>query len=125
MPNQPGLACDIGAGSGRDAAWLAGKGWDVIAVEPAAELRRLGEEFTSRQQHQAGSVSWLDDHLPELKCLRALDQRFQIILISAVWVHLKPAKQDYVTPSSVALGFRVRGVTEEGVTSRQDQKLRH
>ena len=94
LPDQPGLACDIGAGSGRDAAWLAGKGWDVIAVEPAAELRQLGEAFTSRQQHQSGSVSWLDDRLPELRRLRALDQRFQLIVISAVWMHLKPAEQE-------------------------------
>ena len=32
LPSTPGLACDIGAGSGRDSNWLAAKGWDVIAV---------------------------------------------------------------------------------------------
>jgi len=32
LPEQAGLACDIGAGSGRDANWLAGMGWDVVAV---------------------------------------------------------------------------------------------
>lgn len=31
LPSQPGFACDIGAGSGRDAKWLATKGWDVVA----------------------------------------------------------------------------------------------
>ena len=35
----PGFACDIGAGSGRDANWLAEKGWDVIAVEPSSGMR--------------------------------------------------------------------------------------
>jgi SAM-dependent methyltransferase len=93
LPDQPGLACDIGAGSGRDAAWLARKGWDVIAVEPSAELRKLGEQFTAAQ-NMTGSVSWLDDQLPELKRLRALDQRFQLILISAVWMHLKPVEHE-------------------------------
>ena len=93
-PDQPGLACDIGAGPGRDAAWLAGKGWDVIAVEPADELRRLGEQHTSTQAKQQGSVTWLDDRLPELKRLRALDQRFQLILVSAVWMHLKPTEHE-------------------------------
>ena len=34
-----GFACDIGAGSGRDANWLTGKDWDVIAVEPSAGMR--------------------------------------------------------------------------------------
>jgi protein-L-isoaspartate O-methyltransferase len=32
-------ALDVGAGSGRDAAWLAYKGYEVIAVEPSAKLR--------------------------------------------------------------------------------------
>ena len=34
IPDDPGIALDIGAGSGRDANWLASKGWDVVAVEP-------------------------------------------------------------------------------------------
>lgn len=94
LPDQPGLACDIGAGSGRDATWLARMGWDVIAVEPTDELRKLGEQHTSSQTAQFGSVTWLDDRLPELKQLRALDQRFQLILISAVWMHLKPDEHE-------------------------------
>jgi hypothetical protein len=35
-------ALDIGAGSGRDAAWLAAEGWNVVAVEPALGLIVLG-----------------------------------------------------------------------------------
>jgi SAM-dependent methyltransferase len=37
------LVLDIGAGSGRDAFWLASQGNQVIAVEPAEDLRRLGQ----------------------------------------------------------------------------------
>lgn len=90
LPEQPGLACDIGAGSGRDACWLATQGWDVIAVEPCAELRARGEQYSAEQTFKSGGVTWLEDALPELKKLRALDQRFQLILISAVWMHLRP-----------------------------------
>lgn len=104
LPEQPGLACDIGAGSGRDAAWLASKGWDVIAVEPTEALRKLGEQYTSNQAAQQGSVTWLDDRLPELKRLRALDQRFQLILISAVWMHLKPSEHERAGHGVAALG---------------------
>lgn len=39
-------ALDIGAGSGRDASWLTAKGWNVVAVEPAAGLSRLGGAIT-------------------------------------------------------------------------------
>ncbi len=94
LPEQPGLACDIGAGSGRDACWLASKGWDVIAVEPSAELRKLGAHHTNSELCHPGGVTWLDDCLPELKKLRSLDQRFQLILISAVWMHLLPTQHE-------------------------------
>jgi protein-L-isoaspartate O-methyltransferase len=34
-PTAPGAVLDIGAGTGRDAAWFARQGHDVIAVEPS------------------------------------------------------------------------------------------
>jgi 2-polyprenyl-3-methyl-5-hydroxy-6-metoxy-1,4-benzoquinol methylase len=88
LPEQPGLACDIGAGSGRDANWLAGQGWDVIAVEPEAEFRRLAQA----QSHP--NVAWLEDRLPELNQLRRLNQRFNLILLSAVWMHVPPPQRE-------------------------------
>ena len=39
LPAVPALVLDIGAGTGRDAAWFAGLGHDVVAVEPAAAMR--------------------------------------------------------------------------------------
>ncbi|MDT8398831.1 MAG: class I SAM-dependent methyltransferase [Pseudomonadales bacterium] len=92
LPQQAGLACDIGAGSGRDACWLAAKGWDVVAVEPCRALREPGETYSTSCAFQTGGVTWLDDKLPHLNKLRALDQRFQLILISAVWMHLPPTQ---------------------------------
>ncbi|CAM3630302.1 class I SAM-dependent methyltransferase [Parendozoicomonas haliclonae] len=44
LPKAPGLALDIGAGSGRDAAWLSSLGFDVVAVEPAEGLRNRARE---------------------------------------------------------------------------------
>lgn len=96
LSTQAGQACDIGAGSGRDARWLAAQGWDVVAVEPS-HLRELAAGTAEAQKpvtglSKTGSITWLDDSLPELKKLRALDQRFDLILMSAVWMHL-PASQ--------------------------------
>ena len=88
LPTQPGLACDIGAGSGRDANWLAEQGWDVIAVEPEASFREQAKT------HNHPNVSWLDDRLPELGQLRKLNQRFNLILLSAVWMHVLPAQRE-------------------------------
>lgn len=89
LPAQPGFAMDVGAGSGRDAAALAAMGWDVLAVEPSAGLRNLGEHATI-----GSNVQWLDDALPELGKVRALGYRFNLILLSAVWMHLKPADRE-------------------------------
>lgn len=88
LPDTPGYALDVGAGSGRDATALAKRGWGVVAVEPAAGLRQLGEEAT-----KGLAVQWIDDRLPELKEVSTLGYRFNLILVSAVWMHLPPIQR--------------------------------
>ena len=83
LPAEPGFACDIGAGSGRDSNWLAARGWEVVAVEPSALRDRA-----ARDSHQR--VVWMNDALPDLRALRALGRRFDLILLSAVWMHVAP-----------------------------------
>ena len=88
LPEKPGFACDIGAGSGRDANWLASHGWDVVAVEPSASMR----ELATAKSHP--NVTWLDDSLPNLNTLRALGHRFDLVLLSAVWMHVPPTSRE-------------------------------
>ena len=88
IPENPGIALDIGAGSGRDANWLADKGWDVIAVEPCKEFREQA------QQNSHPNVIWQYDELPELKSLRTAGHRFNLILLSAVWMHVSPNRRE-------------------------------
>lgn len=87
LPKEPGLACDIGAGTGRDANWLAGKGWEVIAVEPEQRFRNRAKLVSH------SGVAWLDDKLPDLSRLRKLSRQFNLILISGVWMHLPEAER--------------------------------
>jgi len=82
-PQAPSDVLDIGAGTGRDAAALARLGHRVTAVEPTAELRAYGE-----QAHGGLGISWLDDGLPGLPSLLARGQRFDLVLLTAVWMHL-------------------------------------
>ncbi len=80
---------DIGAGSGRDALWFAKQECEVFAVEPSDALRELG------MQHTKGhDVTWLSDELPALKHIIALGIRFDLILISAVWMHIPRGQRD-------------------------------
>lgn len=89
LPVKTGLVLDVGAGSGRDSAALAARGWDVVAVEPAEGLMNLGKQHT-----QGLSVHWVNDTLPQLAYVRALSQTYDLILLSAVWMHLPESTRE-------------------------------
>jgi len=89
IPTTKSLILDVGSGSGRDAGWLAEKGHEVVAVEPADELRKRAEKL-----HPHPSIKWLKDTLPELKDVYNLNLRFDLILVSAVWMHIAPGYRE-------------------------------
>ena len=82
IPATPSRVLDVGAGTGRDAAWLASLGHRVTAVEPT-DAMRLG----AAKLHPSPLIEWLDDSLPELARLRSRGEKFDLILLSAVWMH--------------------------------------
>lgn len=86
LPENPGRALDIGAGSGRDAAWLAGFGHKVVAVEPSSEMRKEAKCW-----HPRADIQWRSDSLPSLRRL-SKQKPFDLILINGVWQHV--AKSD-------------------------------
>ena len=77
------LALDVGAGSGRDGAYLSGRGYEVVAVEPAAGMRAAGARLHPE-------LRWVDDRLPDLSAVHRLGLSFDLILLSAVWMHVSP-----------------------------------
>ncbi|MYD78861.1 MAG: class I SAM-dependent methyltransferase [Gammaproteobacteria bacterium] len=83
LPQYPCSILDIGAGSGRDAAGLAELGHKVIAVEPSSALRTR-----ARLLHPHSSITWVNDKLPELKAVRKRGDFYDVIFLSAVWMHL-------------------------------------
>ena len=83
LPEAPATALDIGAGSGRDAAWLASMGLDTVAVEPSAPMRAAGTA-----SHPGTGIQWIDDRLPALPVVTRLSHSYDIILMNAVWMHL-------------------------------------
>jgi SAM-dependent methyltransferase len=88
VPKRSGLVLDVGAGSGRDAGWFAGRGWDVVAVEPADGMRREGQ-----QRHPQAPIRWLSDRLPGLEAVHRLGLMFDLIWLSAIWMHVPPAER--------------------------------
>lgn len=84
-PGTDRLALDIGAGSGRDAAWLRRSGFEVVAVEPAKAMREAG-----MTRHGDEAIRWLDDRLPALTATHKLGLAFDVILLSGVFMHVQP-----------------------------------
>lgn len=78
---------DLGAGAGRDSKYLAQQGASnnisVTAIEPAAMLAELGKQYT-----QGLNVRWLQDSLPDLTTVTKQEVSFDLILLSAVWMHI-------------------------------------
>lgn len=74
---------DIGAGTGRDAAALAARGHRVTAIDPSAKMLRVAKAL-----HANSDVAWVNDALPELKREKG---KYDVILLSAVWMHVPPA----------------------------------
>ncbi|MFJ4687876.1 class I SAM-dependent methyltransferase [Streptomyces sp. NPDC088789] len=85
LPEPPARALDVGAGTGRDAAALAARGFAVDAVEPVAELREVAARL-----HPDADVTWREGALPDLDGVQG---PYDVILLSAVWMHLAPEER--------------------------------
>jgi SAM-dependent methyltransferase len=83
IPTTPSRILDVGAGTGRDAAALAALGHAVMAVEPTPELRAHGQQL-----HKSAAIDWIDDALPDLDKVHARGERFDLVMLTAVWMHL-------------------------------------
>ena len=110
IPSVPGRVLDIGSGTGRDAAWFAGRGHSVVAVEPTDAMR-----LPAMALHPSPRIDWLDDSLPDLSTLRGRGETFDLVMLTAVWMHLDEAQRRRAMPRVAALlldggimGFRLR-----------------
>lgn len=111
IPAAPSRVIDVGAGTGRDAAAFAALGHSVVAVEPTEQLRAHGQRL-----HRLAEVTWIDDALPDLGKVHERGERFDFVMLSAVWMHLDADQRRRAMP-------RVRGLLRPG--GRMALSLRH
>src|SRR5438132_265552 len=104
IPSDPCHVLDIGAGTGRDAAGFAAVGHRVVAVEPTEELCRGAMAL-----HPSPLIEWLDDSLPDLATVLARGEQFDVVMLTAVWMHLDELQRRRAMPNVAAL-VRVGGV---------------
>lgn len=118
FPGPAGRVLDVGAGVGVDAKGFADLGCQVVAVEPAREMRAI-----AMADHDHANITWVDDCLPYLSEVSVGDG-FDFILSSASFMHLPPALQPVAVSrlaallrNGGALGLSVRhGPVPEGRT---------
>ena len=89
FPTTPSRVIDIGAGTGRDAAGFADLGHRVTAVEPTPELLAR-----ARQLHPHPAITWIGDSLPELEHVHAQGERYDVVMLTAVWMHLDAGQRE-------------------------------
>jgi 2-polyprenyl-3-methyl-5-hydroxy-6-metoxy-1,4-benzoquinol methylase len=89
-----GHALDLAAGEGRNAIWLAGRGWDVEAVEFSEVAIEKGHALAER----AGvEVTWTLADLTDRPALPPAD------LVLVVYLHLPPPHGDQVLHHAAGL----------------------
>jgi len=98
IPAAPTSVLDIGAGSGSDAAWFAERGDRVVAVEPTHELRVAGMAL-----HPSAMIEWVDDGLPDLAAIMKSRRAFDVVMVTAVWMHLAPRERTLAMPNVASL----------------------
>jgi SAM-dependent methyltransferase len=98
IPAAPGNVLDIGSGTGRDAAWFASRGHRVVAVEPTEAMR-----LPAMALHPSPQIEWLNDSLPDLALLLPRGETFDLVMLTAVWMHLDQAQRRRAMPNLAAL----------------------
>lgn len=98
VPTTPARVLDIGSGTGRDAAHLAEMGHRVTAVEPTDALR-----VAASRLHPSPAINWVDDGLPDLKSIVAGGEQFDLVMLTAVWMHLEAVERRRAMPIVASL----------------------
>jgi len=98
IPTVPSSVLDIGSGTGRDAAWFAASGHRVVAVEPTDEMR-----LPAMALHRSPRIEWLNDSLPDLTGLLTRGERFDVVMLTAVWMHLDRQQRQRAMPNLASL----------------------
>jgi SAM-dependent methyltransferase len=98
IPDTPSNILDIGSGTGRDAAALAAMGHRVVAVEPTDELR-----VPAMALHPSSRIEWINDGLPHLTVVMTRGETFDLVMLTAVWMHLDAAQRRHAMPKVASL----------------------
>jgi SAM-dependent methyltransferase len=98
IPTASCWVLDIGSGTGRDAAALAAMGHRVVGVEPTDVMRMRAAAL-----HPSPQIEWLDDSLPDLAEVMRRGEQFDLVMLTAVWMHLDQGQRRGAMPRVASL----------------------
>ena len=111
---EPGRALDLAAGEGRNATWLASRGWDVTAVDFSAVAADRGRQAAA---DRGFAVHWI---VADLRDFRPHAAAYDAVIVA--YLHLAPADLAVVldrAATAVAPGGRLLVVGHD-VTNLSD-----
>jgi SAM-dependent methyltransferase len=73
-------------------------GHRVVAVEPTDAMR-----LPAMALHPSPQIEWLNDNLPELALVRRRGERFDLVMLTAVFMHLDAHQRQRAMPNLAAL----------------------
>jgi len=91
---QPGRALDLACGAGRNAVWLAERGWRVTAVDFSAVALRMARELAAERGVE---VEWVHADLRTYEPLRGV---FDLVLV--LYLHLPAIERRLVLARAAA-----------------------
>ena len=101
----PGVALDLGAGEGRNALWLANRGWDVTAVDFSGAAIRKGQAVqVAHAPETVPRVTWVQADL-----LRYVPEPRSSGAVVVMYVHLPTAQRRELVRAAAA-AVRVGGL---------------
>lgn len=126
-PLNASAALDIGCGSGRDAEGLVKLGFNVLAVDSSADMLRQAKLL-----HPSPKIEWLLDSLPKLTLVLQKAREFDLILLTAVWMHIPvPQRSCAMTSLStlcapngiLVVSLRYPAETSRGMTETSSEEI--
>lgn len=121
----PGRALDLACGEGRNAVWLARKGWDVTGVDFSAKGLLKAQRLAEASTH--ATITWIED---DVVTWAPQPDAFDLVLV--FYVHLRPGDRRRMlghATSAMAPGATLllvghdRSNLTEGVGGPQDPEI--
>ena len=91
---EPGLALDLGCGTGRNSLWLARMGWEVTGVDASQVGISMMEEQVGNELLKIHGV------LSDLRTYEPLAEGFDLVVLANV--HLDPAERSQLFQKAIA-----------------------